>query len=92
MVEDTEDVTKFDGLEKLVDKLFEEYTADDHLLVFIDGQTVKGVRFYIARGLFSLKEMVEYKDIVGLEHGVFCSTHPDKFKVNEDGEVFFVEK
>lgn len=91
LIEDLNDFKSFDGLEALVDKLFAEFSDQDHLFVMTDGALLKNVRFYIARGLSTLAEAQEWKNVVGLEHILYSSSNPDEFQINtENGQVFFV--
>lgn len=89
LVEDLDEGVGYDGLEDLVNKMMAEFVPGDFLGVTVNGNTVKAVKFNIARGFFSLKEAVEYKDTKGINHIIFSRTNPDKFKISDDGNILY---
>ena len=91
LLESTDEFTKYDKVEPLIDKLFSEFNTGDHLCALIDGKNLSSVKFYIGRGMFSLSEALEYKDIVAINHLIYSDIMMDNFMIANE-KVVLVSK
>lgn len=86
LIEDLDDSVRLAGLDQLVTKLFSEFSAEDNICALFNGNTENSVKYYICRGSFNLQGLMEFGDIVGINHIIFFPASGERFKFTEDGK------
>lgn len=94
LIEDLDDSVKLSGLEKLIVKMFSEFSPEDSVCAMFNGNTENSVLYYICKGSWNLEGMLGFADTVGINHIIFFPASGEKFKFTDDGKniVLLTEK
>lgn len=78
---------KYKNLDKLIETLLADFSRNEILFCILRGKLISSVRFYLAHGVESLEEALEYKDVVSDDHKIFLEGSSDVFKFTSDGKI-----